>query len=101
MTKKTPDRWDRHIIKAEVHRRGSTLRAIALAAGLDPSACSAAMSRRHIAGEQALARFLGVAPEVLWPERYRCPSPWAKNSLRRWREASQIDSPPADRRAAA
>lgn len=62
--------WDRYQIKAEVHRRGWTLTDVALSAGLDSSACRSALIRRHIAGEQALAEFLGVAAKVLWPERY-------------------------------
>ncbi len=101
MSKSSPVRWDRHTIKAEVHRRGSNLRAIALAAGLDPSACSAALMRRHIAGQHALARYLGVSPEELWPERYKPSSLWAKRSLDRWRAASQNDSAAADMGAAA
>lgn len=101
MTKPAPVRWDRHSIKAEVHRRETTLTAIAVAAGLDASACRSALVRRHIAGEQALATFLGVAPEVLWPERYRRPSPWAKRILERRAPASPNDAPGADMGVAA
>lgn len=101
MTKPAPVRWDRHSIKAEVHRRGTTLREISLAAGLHPKACTTALYRRHIAGEHALAKFLGFAPEVLWPERYQKPSAWAKRSLQKWRAASQNGGAPTDTRVAA
>lgn len=101
MSKTAPVRWDRHAIKVEVSRKGTTLRAISLAAGLDPSACSAALSRRHFAGEHALAAFLGVAPEVLWPDRYQRLSPWVKHRLDRFRATSQNDSGAADMGAAA
>lgn len=63
--------WDRHAIKAEVHRRGASLLAIARKAGLEPSSTRVALVRRHTAGEQAIADFLGVNPAELWPERYR------------------------------
>lgn len=62
--------WDRHAIKAEVHRRGLTLVGIARAAGLEPSACKVALMRRNWRGEAAIAAALGVEPSVLWPERY-------------------------------
>lgn len=96
MTRSPPVVWDRHAIKAEVHRRGTTLTAIALAADLDPSACRSALVRRHIAGEKALATFLGYAPEKIWPERYAKPSPWAKRILAGQAEASQNGDCPVD-----
>ena len=61
---------DRHAIIAEIHRSGSSLRKLALAAGLEPSACRVALHRRHRAGEQAIAEFLGLSPATLWPDRY-------------------------------
>ena len=63
-------RWDKHAIKAEVHRRGATLVGIARAAGLELSACKVALHRRHVAGERAIAGFLGLPPAELWPDRY-------------------------------
>lgn len=101
MTKRAPVVWDRHSIKAEVHRRGTTLRAIALAAGLHYTACSSALIRRHLAGEKALADFLGLPPNIVWPERYAKPSPWAKRILERRSAASQNDADRADMGVAA
>ncbi|WP_026363025.1 helix-turn-helix domain-containing protein [Methylopila sp. M107] len=63
-------RWDRHAIRAAVHRAGSTLSAVAREAGLEGSACRVALNRRHPAGEAALAQFLNVSPQILWPGRY-------------------------------
>lgn len=63
-------RWDRHAIKAEIGRRGSSLIAIAREAGLEPSATRVALHRRHPAGEAAIAAFLAIDPAVLWPGRY-------------------------------
>ncbi|WP_238121997.1 MULTISPECIES: helix-turn-helix domain-containing protein [unclassified Xanthobacter] len=101
MTKTAPVRWDRHSIKAEVHRRGATLRAISVAAGLEPGACSAALRYRNIRGERALAKFLGVAPERIWPDRYAHPTPWAKTSLNKICGTSQNDTPSTDSGVAA
>lgn len=64
-------RWDRHAIKAEVHRRGSTLVDIARRSGIEPSSTKVALRRTNRAGERAIAAFLGVEPAELWPERYR------------------------------
>lgn len=93
--------WDKHAIRAEVTRRGATLTGIALEAGLSEGACRQALSRRHIAGEKALAKFLGVRPEALWPERYAKPSPWAKRILDGHAAASQNGVAKPDRSVAA
>jgi len=62
--------WDRHAIRAEIHRRGATLTKVAMDAGLDPSACRVALIRPLASGENAISRFLGVDPQILWPDRY-------------------------------
>jgi Ner family transcriptional regulator len=66
----SPVAWDRHAIKAEIHRRGSTLTEVALAAGLHSSTCRVALIRPLPAGEAAIAAFLGIAKAELWPTRY-------------------------------
>jgi len=68
----TAKSWDKHTIIAEVHRRGSSLRAISRAAGLTHTACSCALAgRRWPKAEKALAHFLGVPVSLLFPDRYR------------------------------
>lgn len=62
--------WDWHSIKAELHRRGMTLTRLATLNGLDPSACRVVASRTHRKAEAAIAKFLGVSPATLWPDRY-------------------------------
>lgn len=62
--------WDRHSIMAEVRRRGSNLRQLALEAGLSESACRKALAVPLPAGEAAIADFLGVTVHELWPDRY-------------------------------
>lgn len=63
-------RYDRHAIKAAIHRKGMTLTRLAVEAGLDPAACRMALARRNFAGEKAIATFLGVELYKLWPDRY-------------------------------
>lgn len=62
--------WDWHRIKYEVQRRGMTLTKLAELNGLDPSACRVAASRSHRKGEEAIATFLGLPVETLFPKRY-------------------------------
>lgn len=63
--------WDAHAIKAEIHRRGKTLTALAEEAGLEASAVRVALCRRHTQGEAAIAEFIGEPLTTLWPDRYR------------------------------
>lgn len=88
--------WDRFAIRAEVARKGQTLTALAKRAGLEPSACRVALRRSHGPGEVAIARFLNVAPEVLWPDRYRGYSSLTVSNAARPRRTSQKRMPPAD-----
>lgn len=62
--------WDKHEIKAEIHRRGYTLQRIAEEAEIEVSACWVALNRHHRAGELAIAKFLGRRLSILWPDRY-------------------------------
>lgn len=57
-------------IKAALHRRGMTFTKLALIYGLDPSACRVAKSRTHRKAEAAIADFLSVPVERLFPDRY-------------------------------
>ena len=65
--------WDRHAIKAQVHRQGATLEQLALDADLASAACRIALREPQLGGEIAIATFLGVDPAELWPGRYRAP----------------------------
>lgn len=81
--------WDRHEIMAEVRRRGSNLRQLALEAGLSEGACRKALAVPLPAGEAAIADFLGVTVHELWPDRYpTLPASSRDNATNRGREAS-------------
>ena len=68
MTAKTV--WHREDIKAAVRKRGTTFFALSLANGLNHNACATALQRHHAKGEEAIAAFLGVSPQDLWPHRF-------------------------------
>lgn len=75
--------WDRFAIRAEIHRRGSTLTKIAKNYGLSDAACRKALVTPFPAGERAIAKYLRLPIEVVFPDRYdeagrRRPSPRAK-----------------------
>ena len=57
-------------IKAEVHRRGMTLTALAERNGLHPTACRKVNTRTHFAAQDLIAAFIDQKPEDLWPDRY-------------------------------
>jgi Ner family transcriptional regulator len=62
-------KWDRHAIRAEIARRGSSLTKLAAEARLSPSSMSWALwSRPHLRANKAIAEFLGVSLQELWPE---------------------------------
>lgn len=63
-------RWHPEEIKCAVRMRGTTLTALALSRDLPEAACRLALIRRHRAGEAAIAKFLGVSVQELWPDRY-------------------------------
>lgn len=65
-----PRTWDRHSIRAEVHRRGLTITGIALDAGLYKTACTQALRGGSYPGALAISRALGVPVEELFPDCY-------------------------------
>lgn len=65
-----PRSWDRHSIRAEVHRRGLTVTGIALDAGLYKTACSQALRGGSYPGALAISRALDIPVEELFPDFY-------------------------------
>lgn len=57
-------------IKAAVRKRGKTLTQIGLDAGLAKSTCRVALQKPIPSANRAIAKFLGQAVHVLWPEWY-------------------------------
>ncbi len=90
------ERWDKHAILAEVHRRGKTLVQLCRDAGIEESSCKVALHRPHKAGERAIADFLGVDVANLWPERYCDPTSRKKSATKCGCESSPNDTRDAD-----
>ncbi|MCA1242977.1 helix-turn-helix domain-containing protein [Stappia stellulata] len=65
-----PPTWDQHSIKAELHRRGMTLSALAESIGMKPNNFGHVWKRTNRKAEKAIADFLGVPAEQLFPDRY-------------------------------
>lgn len=63
-------KWDSHSIKAELHRRGMTLMRLAELNEINPSVFRHVWKRTHRKAEAAIARFLDVPVEELFPDRY-------------------------------
>lgn len=62
--------WDVHAIKAEIHRRGQTLASLAQAAGYRPATMRWALKRPIPGANRAIAQFLGLSIQELWPSWY-------------------------------
>lgn len=62
--------WHPEEIKAQVRMRGKTLTQLAIEAGLNGSACRLALIKPFYRPEQAIAAFIGVPAQDLWPDRY-------------------------------
>ncbi|HDZ9088317.1 TPA: helix-turn-helix domain-containing protein [Klebsiella pneumoniae] len=63
--------WHPADIIAALKKRGTSLTAVFRNAGLASSALTNALNRRWPKGERLIAEALGIAPEQIWPSRYR------------------------------
>jgi Ner family transcriptional regulator len=62
--------WHPEDVKAAVRKKGSTLAAIGRHHGMSRQAIALTLVRPSQQGEDAIARFLGVKAQVIWPSRY-------------------------------
>ncbi|EAA2687173.1 transcriptional regulator [Salmonella enterica subsp. enterica serovar Umbilo] len=69
----TQQDWHPADIIAGLRKRGTSLAALSRQAGLASSTLANALIRRWPKGERLIAEALGVAPEQIWPSRYRKP----------------------------
>lgn len=68
-----PPDWHSADIIAALKKRGTSLSAVSRNSGLASSTLANALTRRWPKGERLIAEALGVAPEQIWPSRYRKP----------------------------
>ncbi|EJE6942336.1 helix-turn-helix domain-containing protein [Salmonella enterica] len=65
-----PD-WHPADIIAGLKKKGTSLAAVSRRSKLASSTLANALNRRWPRGERLIADALGVAPEQIWPSRYR------------------------------
>lgn len=68
--KASPTDWHPADVVAAVRKKGSSLRQLSLAADLHPRTLNRALMTPYIKGQAAIAAFLGVPPQAIWPSRY-------------------------------
>lgn len=69
--KKLPSDVDRYDIIAAIRKRGMTLSRLSQAHGYSPGALRNALNRPWPKAEAIIAAYLGIAPQAIWPTRYR------------------------------
>lgn len=62
--------WHRVDIVAALHKLGWTIASLARAHGLSPSTLRSALEKSYPKCEKIIAEAIGVAPEIIWAERY-------------------------------
>lgn len=65
--------WHPADIIAGLRKRGTSLAAVSRNSGLASSTLTNALIRHWPKGERLIAEALGIAPEQIWPSRYRKP----------------------------
>jgi Ner family transcriptional regulator len=62
--------WHRADIVAALHKAGWSLRQLSLQSGLATRTLNGALDRPYPKAESIIAAAIGVAPDIIWPERY-------------------------------
>ncbi len=69
--KPAPKDWHRADIKAALEKAGFSLARLSRAHGYSPHSASGALWHPWPRVERLIATAIGVAPQVIWPSRYR------------------------------
>ncbi|EAP4730313.1 helix-turn-helix domain-containing protein [Salmonella enterica] len=72
--------WHPEIIKAEIHKRGLSFRALSLQAGYSKDSLKSVLRTPCKPYQRIIADALGVEPETIWPSRYQTESYMQKAS---------------------
>lgn len=62
--------WHPEDVKAAIRKRGQTLTSLSVLNGFSGAYLRNVLRRPLYEGEQIIARFLGVPPYTIWPDRY-------------------------------
>lgn len=68
--KKTAQDWHRADILAELRKAGWSLRSLAEEGGVSHNTLKSALDKSYPKMERLIANAIGVAPEVIWAERF-------------------------------
>ncbi len=63
--------WHPADIQAALKKRGYSLAGLSVTAGYHPTAAGKALKRSWPAVEALIAKAIGIAPQEIWPTRYR------------------------------
>lgn len=77
-------------IKCKVLLKGSTLKSLSLKAGLSSHACSVALVKPFPSAEEAIANFLGITAQELWPDRFDAEGNRKHSRLFKYKEKIQF-----------
>jgi Ner family transcriptional regulator len=67
--------WHAEDVKAAIRKKGLTLSALSKKHQYSESYLRGTLIRPRPRGEEIIARFLGVSPAEIWPDRYRAGGP--------------------------
>jgi len=67
---KTLSGWHAEDVKAAIRKKGLTLSALSKKHKYSDSYLRGTLIRHRPQGQEIIARFLGVSPAEIWPERY-------------------------------
>jgi len=66
----TPADWHRADVKAELEKKGLTLKRLALSNNLAEGTLSNVFRVNYPKAQRIIAEAIGVSPETIWPSRY-------------------------------
>ena len=62
--------WHRADVVAALRKKGWTVRALSIEAGLAPDTLRCALQFSYPKGERIIAAAIGIKPEEIWPSRF-------------------------------
>ncbi len=89
-------KWDKHSIKAELHRKEWTLTEIAAREGMHRTTLTKALETGTGRGAELISKYLNIPLEELWPNRRERSPHVIYNSDKHGPSASQKKRPLAD-----
>ncbi|MDD7908609.1 helix-turn-helix domain-containing protein [Pseudovibrio exalbescens] len=96
MAKRKPQTWDKHSIKAELHRQGWTLTEIATRESMHRTTLTKALDTGTGRGAEIISKYLSISIQELWPNRKKRSPHVIYDSAKHGPSASQKNRVPSD-----